>query len=72
MCNHFDVLANLNKGAVDSMMFPELLLINYYPDIAESMVIDPGDTWFSPFQGFAHRSGIFVGNGIVVQSSWKL
>ena len=67
--HHLDVLDHLGAGDVDLVMFPELSLSNYAPDIANSVAMEPDDIRLKPFQEFADRTGISVGVGIPLRST---
>jgi predicted amidohydrolase len=65
------VLRGLDRGAVDFVMFPELSLSNYDPDIAVSVAVEPMDSRLDVFQGFADSTGISVGIGVPTRSAEK-
>lgn len=69
--HHLYVLEHLNAGDVDFLMFPELSLSNYDPEIVESVAIDIKDSRLDPFQKFADSTGITVGVGAPVRSRDK-
>lgn len=69
--HHLDVLDHLGAGDVDLVMFPELSLSNYDPDIANSVAMEPEDIRLKPFQEFADRTGISVAVGIPLRSTNK-
>ena len=69
--HHLYVLDHLGAGDLDLVMFPELSLSNYNPDIANSVAMEPNDIRLNPFQEFADRTGISVGVGIPLRSTNK-
>ena len=69
--HHLDLLGNLAAGEVELVIFPELSLSNYDPDIAVSAAIGPEDTRLDAIQQFADRTEISVGVGFPERSSDK-
>ncbi|MEO1211045.1 MAG: carbon-nitrogen hydrolase family protein [Cyanobacteria bacterium J06638_20] len=69
--HHLDVLSHLGASDVDLVMFPELSLSNYEPEIAESAGIDPKDKRLAAFQEFADKNGIAIGVGASVCTAEK-
>lgn len=69
--HHLMALENLAPHSVDLVVFPELSLTNYDPDIAGTVAIDAGDTRLDVFQDFADRTGTAVAVGAPLKGAAK-
>jgi predicted amidohydrolase len=69
--HHLALLDCLAAGDADLVMFPELSLTNYDPDIAESVALAPDDAQLAPLQAFADRTAIAVGVGLPASTGHK-
>jgi predicted amidohydrolase len=69
--HHLALLDRLAPGDADLVMFPELSLTNYDPDIAESFALDPDDARLTPFQDFANRTAMAIGIGLPTRTQGK-
>jgi predicted amidohydrolase len=67
--HHLRVLDHVAERNADLVMFPELSLCNYDPDIANSVAMEPDDIRLRPFQQFADRTEVAVGVGIPMRTS---
>ena len=62
--HHMMVLRQLDAGAADLVVFPELSLTNYDPDIALDAAIHPQDSRLHVFQKFADTTGMTIAVGV--------
>jgi len=69
--HHLALLNRLSPGDADLVLFPELSLTNYDPDIAESVALEPGDPQIDPLQAFADSTGVAVGVGLPTKTGQK-
>jgi predicted amidohydrolase len=69
--HHLALLGQLSPGEADLVMFPELSLTNYDPDIAESVALEPDDPQLNPLQAFADSTGVAVGIGLPTKTAKK-
>lgn len=69
--HHLALLGRLPPGTADLVMFPELSLTNYDPDIAESLALELDDPQLNPLQAFADSTGVAVGVGLPAKTRKK-
>ena len=69
--HHLRVLKHFYGGTGDLVMFPELSLSNYDPDIAAVTAVAPNDARLNVFQQYADSSGISVGIGMPTPGAEK-
>jgi predicted amidohydrolase len=62
--HHLALLDRLAPGDADLVIFPELSLTNYDPDIAEFAALESDDPQLDPLQAFVDRTAIAVGIGL--------
>lgn len=65
---HLAVLRQLSPGAADLVVFPELSLSNYDPDVAAASAVRPEDDRIAPIRRFASETGVAVAVGAPVRS----
>ncbi len=63
IARHMAALGRFDGAEGDLVMFPELSLSGYAPDIAGAVALDPRDGRLDVFQAFADSSGVSVGIG---------
>jgi len=69
--HHLVLLNRLSPGDADLVMFPELSLTNYDPDIAETVALAADDPQLAPLQTFADETAISVGVGLPTRTGQK-
>jgi predicted amidohydrolase len=69
--HHLALLGQLTPEEADLVMFPELSLTNYDPDIAASVALEPDDPQLDPLQAFADSIGVAVGVGLPTRTEQK-
>ena len=69
--HHMRVLTHLEAGAADLVVFPELSLTNYDPDIAMATAIAPQDSRLQVFQEVADSTGLTIAVGVPTKSLEK-
>lgn len=65
------VLRSLEPGAADLVIFPELSLSNYDPEIADAVAITPDDHRLTVFQAFADETGLAIAVGAPLKTAGK-
>ena len=65
---HLAVLGQLAPGAADLVVFPELSLSNYDPEVAGPSAVRPDDDRLAPLQRFADETGTAVAVGAPLRS----
>lgn len=69
--HHQAVLQSLEPGSADLVVFPELSLSNYDPDVAGSLSIELDDRRLSTFRRLADEMGTTLAVGAPVKTSSK-
>lgn len=69
--HHVQVLNVLRPGSADLVVFPELSLSNYDPDVTNAVAIDPDDRRLGVFQRFVDETGTTVAVGAPLRTSGK-
>jgi len=62
--NHIEVIESAIKLNADLIIFPELSITNYEPNLAKELAIDIEDIRFDPFQELSNKNGIAIGVGV--------
>lgn len=69
--HHMAVLRTLEPGTADLVVFPELSLSNYDPDVAGDVAVDPADDRLDIVQRFADETGTAVTVGAPLRTPGK-
>ena len=69
--HHLALLNQLSPGDADLVLFPELSLTNYDPDIAASVALHPDDVRLKPLQAFADKAATAIGVGVPTRTQEK-
>lgn len=69
--HHMAVLRTLEPGSADLVVFPELSLSNYDPDIAGAVALEPDDDRLRLFSRFAGETRTTVAVGAPLRTSGK-
>lgn len=67
--NHLEFIERAIKLKADLIVFPELSITNYEPDLAKELATDIESNIFSPFQGISNKNEITIGVGMPTQST---
>ena len=67
--NHLQMIVNAVKSDADLIIFPELSITNYEPDLAKELATDIENILFDPFQELANKNGITIGIGMPTKTS---
>ena len=62
--NHFELVERAIELNSDLIVFPELSITNYEPDLANELATDINDDIFNPFQELSDKSKITIGLGM--------
>jgi len=62
--NHLEFVNRAIKSNSDLIIFPELSITNYEPELAHELAADVEDSIFNPFQDLSNESGITIGIGM--------
>lgn len=68
VAHHVCVLAALEAGQADLVVFPELSLTNYAPDVAADVALAPGDRRLDPLRRLAEETGTTIAAGAPVKT----
>ena len=68
---HLAALHQLDPGEADLVVFPELSLSNYDPDVAAASAVGPDDDRVAPLRRFADEAGVAVAVGAPLASEGK-
>ncbi len=71
IAHHLRVLEHVDEVDVNLVMFPELSLSNYDPDVVAGVAVDPEDRRLDVLQEFADTTGTAVGVGVPTRSAAK-
>jgi predicted amidohydrolase len=69
--HHMTVLRTLEPDSADLVVFPELSLSNYAPDVASSVAVEPTDARLDVFQRFASETGTTLAVGAPLRTRAK-
>jgi predicted amidohydrolase len=64
LLTHLSAIRKAATEGVDYLVFPELSLTGYEPELASSLAFTPSDERLAPFVEAAQESGIFIGVGV--------
>lgn len=62
--NHLEFIERAIKLKADLIIFPELSITNYEPDLAKELATETDSNIFSPFQEISNINGISIGIGM--------
>ncbi|MEO1653641.1 MAG: carbon-nitrogen hydrolase family protein, partial [Bacteroidota bacterium] len=66
--NHLKMIAQARQAQADLIVFPELSLTGYEPDLAKELARDLTDEVFQPLQAAADQSQLGIGAGMPTQA----
>lgn len=67
--NHLEFVERAIKLKADLIVFPELSITNYEPDLAKELATDIESNIFNPFQQISNKNEITIGVGMPTQST---
>ena len=67
--NHLQMINRAIKSKVDLIIFPELSITNYEPELAKELSFDIEDERFHPFQQLADNNGVVIGIGLPTKTN---
>ncbi|MDH5694957.1 MAG: carbon-nitrogen hydrolase family protein [Gammaproteobacteria bacterium] len=67
--NHLRMVERAIKSDSDLIIFPELSITNYEPDLAKELATGIEDVIFSPFQELSDKNEISIGIGMPTESA---
>ncbi|WP_111672074.1 carbon-nitrogen hydrolase family protein [Algoriphagus litoralis] len=67
--HHLQVIEQAARAQADLIIFPELSITGYEPDLAQSLAMELSNSSFDPFQEAADRLGISIGIGMPTPAS---
>jgi predicted amidohydrolase/GNAT superfamily N-acetyltransferase len=67
--NHLRIVENAIKSNSELIIFPELSITNYEPDLAKKLATDIENSIFNPFQELSDNNEITIGIGIPTNST---
>jgi len=67
--NHLEMIERAIKLKADLIIFPELSITNYEPDLATELVTDIESNIFSPFQEISNKNEITIGIGMPTKAT---
>lgn len=67
--NHLEFVERAIKLKADLIVFPELSITNYEPDLAKELATDIDNAIFNPFQELSNKSEITIGIGIPTKAT---
>ncbi len=67
--NHLEFIERAIKLKADLIVFPELSITNYEPDLAKELATDIESNIFSPFQEISNTNEITIGIGMPTKST---
>jgi predicted amidohydrolase len=67
--NHLRIIKRAIKLNSDLVVFPELSITNYEPDLAKELVTDIENSLFNPFQELSNKNEITIGIGMPTSAS---
>lgn len=70
--NHLKIIDSAVNVNTDLIVFPELSITNYEPDLAKELAIDTEDTRFNPFQELSNKNEITIGIGVPTKASDRI
>ncbi len=66
--NHLELINHAIKSDSDLIIFPELSITNYEPELANGLATDLEDNIFNPFQDLSNKNQITIGIGMPTKS----
>lgn len=67
--NHLQIIEQAIRLNADLIIFPELSVTNYEPDLAQELATDINDHIFHPFQILSDKNKITIGIGMPIKTS---
>ena len=67
--NHLEMIGRAIKLKADLIIFPELSITNYEPDLATELATDIESNIFSPFQEISNKNEITIGIGMPTKAT---
>ncbi|MEM6378886.1 MAG: carbon-nitrogen hydrolase family protein [Bacteroidota bacterium] len=67
--NHLRFVDSAIDANADLIVFPELSITGYEPELAEALAVNINDEIFNPFQYFADRNDIVIGVGMPTRAT---
>lgn len=67
--NHLELVERAIDLNADLIIFPELSITNYEPDLAKELVTDIKNAIFNPFQEISNKNEITIGIGIPTKAT---
>lgn len=67
--NHLEFVARAIKLKADFVVFPELSITNYEPDLAKALATDIENAIFNPFQEISNKGKITIGIGMPTKAT---
>ncbi len=67
--NHLRIIDRAIESNSDLIIFPELSITNYEPDLAKELVTDIENSIFNPFQELSDKNEITIGIGMPTNST---
>ena len=67
--NHFEFIDRAIKLKADLIIFPELSITNYEPDLAKELATETDSNIFSQFQEISNTNGISIGIGMPTKAT---
>lgn len=65
--NHLNWIHRAIQSKVDLIVFPELSITNYEPELAAELATNSDDRTFDPFQGISDKHKITIGIGMPIK-----
>ncbi|MEZ4978635.1 MAG: carbon-nitrogen hydrolase family protein [Chitinophagales bacterium] len=69
MENHMELIESAIELKADLIVFPELSITNYEPDLAKELATDIESNIFNPFQEISNKNKITIGIGVPTKST---
>jgi len=66
--NHLRIIERAIESNVDLILFPELSITGYEPELAKGLACESNDSIFHPFQELADKNNIIIGIGMPLKA----
>ncbi|KAA3437820.1 carbon-nitrogen hydrolase family protein [Rufibacter hautae] len=66
--NHLTFISEALALGADTIIFPELSITGYEPELAEALATTPEDKRFDPFQDISNSAQVTIGIGVPIKS----
>lgn len=70
--NHLELVNRAIKANSDLIIFPELSITNYEPELAKELAIDIENIIFNPFQYLSDKNQIVIGIGVPTKAAYGI